>query len=141
MTAKEYLKEIRKIDISIDQKQIEYETLKGSRTYVGGMDYSAERVQTSPDGSGFTRISDHLADMQREINDEIDQWHDMRHERIGQMQQLSKVEYVDILFRRYVQYQSLETIASELGFSYNYTCNLHGEALQAFTEKFLTNLK
>lgn len=141
MTAKEYLKEIKKLDISIDQKQIEYETLKGSRTYVGGMDYSAERVQTSPDGSGFTRISDHLADMQREINDEIDQWHDMRHERIGQIQQLSKVEYVDILFRRYVQYQSLETIASELGFSYNYTCNLHGEALQAFTEKFLTNLK
>lgn len=141
MTAKEYLKEIRKIDISIDQKQIEYETLKGSRTYVGGMDYSAERVQTSPDGSGFTRISDRLADMQKEINDEIDQWHDMRHERIRQIQQLSKVEYVDILFKRYVQYQSLETIASELGFSYNYTCNLHGEALQAFTEKFLTNLK
>lgn len=141
MTAKEYLKEIKKIDVAIDQKQIEYETLKGSRTYVGGMDYSAERVQTSPDGSGFTRISDRLADMQKEINDEIDQWHDMRHERIRQIQALSKVEYVDILFRKYVQYQSLETIASELGFSYNYTCNLHGEALQAFTEKFLTNLK
>lgn len=141
MTAKEYLKEIRKIDISIDQKQIEFETLKENRTYVGGMDYSAERVQTSPDGSGFTRLSDRIIDMQREINNEIDQWHDMRHERIGQIQQLTKVEYVDILFRRYVQYQSLETIASDLGFSYNYTCNLHGEALQEFTEKFLTNLK
>ena len=141
MTAKEYLKEIKKIDVAIDQKQIEYETLKGSRTYIGGMDYSAERVQTSPDGSGFTRISDRITDMQREINDEIDQWHDMRHERIRQIQQLSKVEYVDILFRKYVQYQSLETIASELGFSYNYTCNLHGEALKEFTEKFLTNLK
>ena len=141
MTAKEYLKEIKKIDVAIDQKQIEYETLKGSRTYIGSMDYSAERVQTSPDGSGFTRISDRITDMQREINDEIDQWHDMRHERIRQIQQLSKVEYVDILFRKYVQYQSLETIASELGFSYNYTCNLHGEALKEFIEKFLTNLK
>ena len=46
MTAKEYLKEIKKIDVAIDQKQIEQETLKGSRTYVGGTDYSAERVQT-----------------------------------------------------------------------------------------------
>lgn len=137
MTAKEYLKEIRKIDISIDQKQIEYETLKGNRTYVGGMDYSAEWVQTSPDGSGFTRISDRLADMQREINDEIDQWHDMRHERIGQIQQLSKVEYVDILFRKYVQYQSLETIAGDLDKSYYRICHLHGEALQEFEKSFL----
>lgn len=141
MTAKEYLKEIKKIDVAIDQKQIEYETFKGSRTYIGGMDYSAELVQTSPDGSGFTRISDRITDMQREINDEIDQWHDMRHERIGQIQQLSKVEYVSILFKRYVQYKSLETVASEMDFTYNYTCNLHGEALQEFTEKFLTNLK
>lgn len=141
MTAKEYLKEIKKIDVAIDQKQIEYETLKGSRTYIGSMDYSAERVQTSPDGSGFTRISDRITDIQREINDEIDQWHDMRHERIGQIQKLSKVEYVSILFKRYVQYKSLETVASEMDFTYNYTCNLHGEALKEFSEKFLTNLK
>ena len=137
MTAKEYLKKIKKIDVAIDQKQIEYETLKGSRTYIGGMDYSAERVQTSPDGSGFTRLSDRIADMQREINDEIDHWHDMRHKRIGQIQQLSKVEYVDILFRKYVQYQSLETIAGDLHKSYYWTCHLHGEALQEFEEKFL----
>lgn len=136
MTAKEYLKEVKKIDVAIDQKQIEYETLKGSRTYVGGMDYSAERVQTSPDGLGFTRLSDRIADMQREINDEIDQWHDMRHERIGQIQELSKVEYVDILFRKYVQYQSLETIAGDLHKSYHRICHLHGEALQEFEKRF-----
>lgn len=137
MTAKEYLKEIRKMDVSIDQKQIEYDTMKSSRTYVGGMDYSAERVQTSPDGSGFTRISDRLADLQREIDEEIDQWHDMRHERINQIQQLSKTEYVDILFRRYVRYQSLETIAGDLDKSYYWICHLHGEALQELEEKFL----
>lgn len=139
MTAKEYLREIKKIDVAIDQKQIEYDTLKRSRTYIGGMDYSDERVQTSVDGSGFTRISDKLADLQREINDEIDQWHDMRHDRINQIQQLSKVEYVDVLFRRYVQYQSLETIAGDLQKSYHRTCHLHGEALQEFEKKFLKN--
>lgn len=137
MTAKEYLREIKKIDVAIDQKQIEYDTLKRSRTYIGGMDYSDERVQTSVDGSGFTRISDKLADLQREINDEIDQWHDMRHDRIRQIQQLSKVEYVDILFKRYVQCQSLETIAGDLQKSYHRTCHLHGEALQEFEKKFL----
>ena len=139
MTAKEYLQEIRKMDLAIDQKQTEYDTMKKKRTYIGGMDYSSERVQTSPDGSGFTKISDRLLDMQRGINDDIDEWHDMRHERINQIQQLSKSEYVDILFRRYVRYQSLKDISDALKFDYNYTCNLHGNALKEFYLKFLTN--
>lgn len=134
VTAKEYLQEIRKLDIAINQKQIEYDTLKKSRTYIGGMDYSDERVQTSPDGSGFTKISDRLADMQRDINNEIDQFHDMRHERIGQIQQLSKAEYTQILFKRYVEYKSLETVASEMVYSYHRACHIHGEALCKFEE-------
>lgn len=141
MTAKEYLQEIKKMDISIDQMQAEFDLLKKGRTYIGGMDYSADRVQTSPNGSGFTKLSDKLYDMQKEINEEIDRFNDMRHKRICQIQKLSKTEYVDILFRRYVQYQSFEVISADMGFSYNYVCNLHGEALKEFAEKFLTNLK
>lgn len=137
MTAKEYLREIRKMDLAIDQKQDEFDSLIKKRTYVGSMDYSSERVQTSPDGSGFTGIADRLADMQAEINEEIDRYHDVRHERINQIQQLSKTEYVDILFRRYVQYQSFETISSEMQKSYHRICHLHGEALKEFENKFL----
>ena len=44
MTAKEYLKRIRKLDHDIDRKQYEFETLKKRRTYISGMDYSADRV-------------------------------------------------------------------------------------------------
>ena len=50
MTAKEYLKRIRKLDHDIDRKQYEFETLKKRRTYISGMDYSADRVQMSSDG-------------------------------------------------------------------------------------------
>lgn len=141
MITKEYLQEIKKIDISIDQMQTEFDLLKKGRTYIGGMDYSADRVQTSPDGSGFTKLSDKLYDMQKEINEKIDQFNDMRHKRICEIQKLSKAEYVDILFRRYVQYQSLRDISDALKFDYNYTCNLHGEALKEFNQKFLTFLK
>lgn len=141
MTAKEYLSEIKKLDEFINQKQVEYDTLKNSRTYITSIDYSKERVQTSSVGLGFTRVSDKLADMQININSEIDCWHEMRHERINQIQQLSKVEYLKILFKKYVEYKSLEEISSELKFVYNYTCNLHGEALKEFSKKFLNNLK
>lgn len=140
LTAKEYLREIRILDKRIDQKQREFDTLKRGRTYVGGMDYSQERVQASA-GQGFVGLSDKLVDMQREINGDIDQFNDIRHARINQIQQLSRIEYMDILFRRYVQYQSFETIASEMQYSYNYVCNLHGEALREFENKFLSNHK
>ena len=70
MTAKEYLKRIRKLDRDIDRKLYEFETLKKRRAYISGMDYTADRVQTSSDGEGFTRISDKLIDLQREINSE-----------------------------------------------------------------------
>lgn len=137
MKAKEYLQEIRKMDIAIDQKQIEYDTLRKSRTYIGGMDYSSERVQTSTDAAGFTKISDRLEDMQNEINGEIDQYHDMRHKCINQIQQLSKVEYIQVLFKRYVEYKSLETILGELKLSYYRICHIHGEALAEFEKRFL----
>ena len=99
MTAKEYLKRIRKLDHDIDRKQYEFETLKKRRTYISGMDYSADRVQMSSDGEGFTSISDRLIDLQREINTEIDEYHDMRHKAINQIQSLSREEYSDILSR------------------------------------------
>lgn len=141
MVAKSYLQEIEKMDISIDQKQHEFDTMKKRRTYISGMDYSAERVQTSPDGSGFTKISDKLCDMQKEINEEIDRWHDMRHKRINQIQQLSKADYIKILYRRYVKYQSFETISADMHMSYYWICHLHGEALKEFEGKFLKDSK
>lgn len=137
MTAKEYLKRIRKLDHDIDRKRYEFETLKKRRTYISGMDYTADRVQTSSDGEGFTSISDRLIDLQREINTEIDEYYDMRHKAINQIQSLSREEYSDILFRLYVQYQSLETIAGDLDKSYYRICHLHGEALQEFEKSFL----
>lgn len=141
MTAKEYLREIERLDRQIDQKQIEFDSLKRGRSYIGGMDYSQERVQTSGTGSGFTELSERLVDLQQEINAEIDRYHDMRHKRIGQIQQLSKVEYIDILFRRYVQYQSIETISCETNRSYYWTCHIHGEALKEFQDRFLKDSK
>lgn len=141
MKAKEYLQEIKKIDLWINQKQAEYDTLKKKRTYIGGLSYSSDRIQTSHDGAGFTRMSEKLTDMQLLINREIDRWHDMRHSRIHQIQQLSKAGYVDILFRIYVQYQPLEEIAEQMNLSYYRVSHLHGEALKEFEKKYLKDSK
>lgn len=136
MTAKEYLQEIRKFDRYIEQKQIEYDSLYRLRGGARAIDYSKDKVQTSPDGQGFTRISDRLIDLQSEINEAVDRFCQITHDRIEQIQQLSKVEYSEILFKRYVEYKSLEQIAYEMNYTYKYICQLHGEALIEFGEKF-----
>lgn len=141
MTAKEYLKQIKKMDRDIDRKQYEFDTLKKRRTYISGIDYAADRVQTSSDGEGFTKISDRLLDLHREINSEIDDYHDMRHKAINEIQSLSQEEYSDILFRVYVQYQTLTEAASGMGYDYYWACHLHGKALLEFDDRFLKRRK
>ena len=141
MTAKEYLQEIRKFDRYIEQKQIEYDSLYRLRGGAGAIDYSKDKVQTSPDGQGFTRISDRLVDLQSEINEAVDRFCQMKHERIDQIQQLSKAEYSEILFKRYVEYKSLERIAFEMNYSYKYTCNIHGGALYEFFDAYLKDVE
>lgn len=140
MTAKEHLQEIRKFDRYIEQKQIEYDSLYRLRGGAGAIDYSKDKVQTSPDGQGFTRISDRLVDLQSEINEAVDRFCQMKHERIDQIQQLSKVEYSEILFKRYVEYKSLDQIAYEMNYTYKYICNVHGFALKEFNDLHLKDV-
>ena len=141
MTGKECLQEIRKIDTYINQKQLEYESLCKLRGGFGGMNYEQERVQTSPNGNGFTKISDALVDLQNDINCTVDKFCRIRNERINQIQSLSKVEYAEVLFKRYVEYKSFERIAYEMGYAYKYTCHIHGCALEEFQNNFLKDME
>lgn len=132
MTSKEYLQQIRADDLRIEQKIKEYESLLSRKASLVGMDYTVDRVQTSPDGTGFTKIVDRLVDLQQEINDDIDAFCDSQHKKISEIHKLSKPEYIEVLFKRYVEGQALEQIAADMGYSYNWCCHIHGEALKEF---------
>lgn len=134
MTAKEYLMQIRASDMKIDQKIKEYESIKKRHSTLNGMDYSAVRVQTSPDGQGFTRAIDRLIDLEREINEDIDAFYNDKHRKIKEIQEMGRTEYIDVLYRRYVEYKPLEQIAVEMGYSYYWCCHIHGEALKEFSK-------
>lgn len=134
MTAKEYLQQIRIMDIKIKQRQQEYEELCKKRFCIGSFNYSSDRVQVSQDGSGYTKIINKIVDLQTEINKEIDQFYDLKHRIIGEIQRLEKPEQIEILYRRYVIYQNFTQIAADMGYNYNWCCHIHGEALKSFTE-------
>lgn len=129
MTAREYLQEIKNLDTKINQRQFEYDSLKKHIVYIASFNDSAYRVRTSPEKEGFTKVMGRLYNLQNEINAQIDRFHDIRHERIDQIQLLPRDMHSDILFKRYVQYQNFEEISVTLGYVYHYICTAHEETL------------
>ncbi len=99
----------------------------------GGIDYSADRIQTTPKNKmeeAMVRLSERMEYLDNKIAElsiEID-------DRLNNIESLTNGTYRDILFKRYAEYKSLEQISVEMGYVYNYTCNLHGEALKELSQ-------
>lgn len=133
MKAKEYLQQLQRLDTIISQKMVELEDLHLKVTSTGSIDYSKERVQTSPSGDApFANMIARIADLEDEINAEIDRFVDEKHKIINQIQGLKNSDYISLLFKRYVEFKKFETIAVEMNFTYQYVLNMHGYALKEF---------
>ena len=137
MKAKEYLQQLKRLDTVINQKIKELGDLRSMSTGVGGFDYSKERVQSSPSGDApFVKLIGRIIDLEEEINAEIDAFVDKKHEIINQIQALKDDKFIDLLYKRYVEYKRLEVISVEMNYTYQYTKELHGYALQEFERTY-----
>lgn len=133
MKAKEYLQQLQRLDTVINQKMQEVEDLRRKIIMIGSFDYSKDRVQTSPCGdAAFVKTIQKITDLEAEINAEIDAFVDEKHKIINQIQGLREIKHIKLLFKRYVEFKNLEKIAVEMDFTYQYTRELHGAALQNF---------
>lgn len=133
LTAKQYLDQLKVIDTKINQKMEELSDLMTSATSTGAIDYSKDRVQTSPMNAQENRICRYV-DLDAEINREIDHFVDIKHQVTNEIQELNVDYYIKILFKVYVQYKTVKDAAQEIGLSYQYVRDLHKKALKAFEE-------
>jgi len=132
MKTKEYLQQLQKLDIIINQKLQELYELKKLQD-IKAIDYTKEKVQSSrQNGANFETILIKIIDMENEINDEIDSFIDMKHCIINQIQLLENCIFVKLLCKRYVEYKSFEQIAVEMGYTYDYIRKIHIKALRNF---------
>lgn len=142
MTAKEYLQKLQRLDTMINQKIKELGDLRIMSRSVGGIDYSKERVQTSPSGDApFVKMIGRMYDLEQEISSEIDKFIDEKHLIINQIQALQNSKYIEILYKHYVEFKRLEVVAVEMNFTYQYIVELHGYALKEFQTTHETLLK
>lgn len=135
MTAKEYLMQIKRMDIHIGQRITQLNQMREGMALIAGIDYSKDRIQTSPT-SGNGRI-EAIIDLESKIMHMVEDELRLKNKIIGEIQTLENPLYVDILFRRYVDCLSFERIACDMGYAYNYICNAHGKALAAFEKKYV----
>lgn len=133
MKAKEYLQQLQRLDTVINQKIKEVHDLRLKSQSTGSIDYSKERVQTSPSGDApFVKLIGRIIDLEAEINAEIDRYVDEKHRIINQIQGLKNSKYIEILYKHYVEFKRLEVVAVEMNFTYQYVVELHGYALKDF---------
>lgn len=132
MTAKEYLSEIKGKSRQLERLKERRKNLHLDVSF-GAINYDADRVQTTPKNKleeAMVKLSDRIEYLDRkiaEISVEID-------DRINSIELIGNVAYRDVLFKYYAEYKSFEQISVEMGYAYNYTCNLHGEALKELSK-------
>lgn len=127
---KEYLRQIRLFDICIRQKEAELAAMRSELENMSAA-VTGERVQTSVNDKMSEKVS-HIVDLEAQIIRDKESFLRMKDRIINEIQGLDNSVYVDILYKRYVEYKQLEEIAVEMNYSYRQVLRLHGFALQEF---------
>lgn len=128
MRAKDYLKEIARIEKLIENKKEERERWRDIALNITGS-YDGERVQSSGNQQKMATAVINQVDLQREIEAHILALYRKRQDIIGVLEQLPIQDY-DLLYKIYVKGNTLIDMAEERGCTYSNITTLHGTALK-----------
>ena len=127
--AKEYLKQVEKLDLRIKNKLIERRQWRdialGITTNTEG-----ERVQASGSQSKMADAIIKCVDMEAEIDSLVDELLEIKKEVIKTIERLDSATEYNILHMRYIQYKSLQEIADHYSRDYGWATTTHGRALK-----------
>ena len=128
MNAKEFLRQIKKLDRLIENKLIEIQRWKDIANNTTAT-LSGERVQSSGNPQKIADAIGRYIDLEREINQDIDELVEAKKDVISVIEQLNATEY-DIIHKIYVQYLTLEDVADAYDRTYSWATTIHGRALK-----------
>lgn len=127
-SAKEFLKQIKKLNKMIENKIIEQAQWR-SISIGTTASINNERVQTSGSQQKMADAIDRYIDIESEIDECIDRMVDAKKDVISVIEQLNATEY-DILHKVYVQDATLYDVADLYGKTYSWATTVHGRALK-----------
>lgn len=128
MNARDFLKQPKKLDKMIENKLIEKEQWKsiatGTTAQMGG-----ERVQSSGSQQKMADAIARFIDIEKEIDECIDNLVDTKNDVITVIEQLNASEY-DLLHKVYVQFLTLQEVADLYTKSISWAKTIHKRGLK-----------
>lgn len=140
MTAKEYLRQIERLDIKIRQKEEQLECLRETAGGSAAIRYDKINVQMQPSKDMMEKNVLMLMELEEKILTDKVRLNIIKDYIIDQIHGLEDKRYIDILYKRYVKYERFEQIALDMSYDYVYLRALHGEALGMFELKYENDL-
>lgn len=128
MRAKEYLLQVRRLEVMIRQKIELRESLRSAMYDVGAVGTEAERVQGGADPKGFEDAVAEIDAITAEIAAMTAELAAVKREVLEKIQRLRPV-YADVLYKRYLERLPYWKIAADMDYSIGHIQRLHREGL------------
>lgn len=135
MTAKEYLSELDNMRDIMRSMQEHIEELYGIAGGLKAITYDKDRVQTSPENR-FEKLMVKVDEAGNQYATELAAYTRAYDQRRKMINALRNRTHSKILRLRYLDGKRWEEIAVATGYTFRHVTRLHGEALQAFTDKY-----
>ena len=133
MKAQDFLRQVRKLDLQIQNKLIEKQQWRDVALGItANMD--GERVQSSGAKSKMADAINKCIDVEAEIDCLVDKLIEVKKEVIQTIERLDSPTEYDVLHRRYIQFLSLQEIADHYRKDYGWATTTHGRALKSLQE-------
>lgn len=130
MTAKEYLQQVRTLDLLINAKQDELHALRLTATSVSSP-VLGDKVKSGGTNNAM-QIVDKIIVLQELINSEVDRLVDLKAEIHEKIEKVYNPQFIALLTDKYINGFTLEQIAERMDKSYETVRGWHGQALQIF---------
>lgn len=129
-SAKAELLEVRKLCLKIYQLYREKESLLGITRNIK----SDERVQTSTGSGGLEATVLERDRIQKEIDKAMSLYISERQQIIDRIHRTDKEEYIQVLYKRYIEGKDFKEIKREMHYEVSYLRKLHVKALNAYSK-------
>ncbi len=132
MTAKEYLSQAKRLDEAINCRLRELDYWRNLSRTVSGGGFEEHHNPNRPTEAPFVRCFEKIDEMQRDVNDRIDELVDLRKAVNAAIDAMENSEERLLLRCRYLDSLSWEDICRIMNVSLRTAHRIHGTALQNF---------
>lgn len=130
MTAKEYLGQIRKYDILIENKTKMIQRLREQAESVT-VAMGGERVKSSGSNDKLGDTIVKILDLENTIKKDVESMARVKQDVMNTIDKIGDADLMNVLYKRYVHFKTWEEIPEEMGYTERTIYRLHGKALLA----------